>query len=114
MKIAVGPGFVKTRPCPRHAVRRCYDVVDILGCSASGRREGRQKLKRELSLTFRQVEGLRRIAAGETSAEIAAALGLSRHIVDHYISAACDRLGAKSPTHIVATAIALGWILPLG
>ncbi len=68
----------------------------------------------EVSLTPRQVECLRRIAAGETSAQIAGALGLSRHTVDHYIGAACDRLGAKSRTHAVAKAIALGWIAPQG
>lgn len=57
------------------------------------------------TLTPRQRECLRRIAEGETTQEIAHALGLSRHTVDHYIATACDRLQAKSRAHAVALAI---------
>jgi DNA-binding CsgD family transcriptional regulator len=58
-------------------------------------------------LSARQIECLLRISRGETSAEIAAALGLSRHTVDHYIGTACDRLGAKTRAHAVAKAFVL-------
>jgi DNA-binding CsgD family transcriptional regulator len=58
-------------------------------------------------LTARQRECLQRIALGETSVEIAAALNLSRHTVDHYIGTACDRLAAKTRAHAVAKAIVL-------
>ena len=57
-------------------------------------------------LSARQVECLLRISRGETSAEIAAALGLSRHTVDHYIGGACAKLGAKTRAQAVAIAIA--------
>ena len=60
----------------------------------------------EINLTARQAECLRRIAGGETSAQIAEALQLSRHTVDHYIGGACDRLGANSRAHAVAIALA--------
>jgi len=69
-------------------------------------------MKSERHLTARQCECLQRIARGQTTAEIAAALNLSRHTVDHYIGAACDRLRAKSRAHAVATAIALEIIKP--
>ena len=65
-----------------------------------------------LDLSPRQLECLRRIALGETTAEIAAALGLSRHTVDHYVSAACGRLGARSRAQAVAIAIAKKYIDP--
>jgi DNA-binding CsgD family transcriptional regulator len=58
-----------------------------------------------LELSPRQLECLHRIALGETTAEIAAALGLSRHTVDHYVGAACSRLGARSRAQAVAIAI---------
>lgn len=61
-------------------------------------------------LSARQIECLLRISRGETSAEIAAALGLSRHTVDHYIGGACAKLGAKSRAQAVATAIARQFI----
>jgi DNA-binding CsgD family transcriptional regulator len=48
---------------------------------------------------------VRRIARGETTAEIAVALGHSRHTVDHYVGAACARLGARSRAQAVAITI---------
>ena len=59
----------------------------------------------KVSLTPRQVECLSRISMGDTTHEIARALGLSRHTVDHYVSSACDKLHAKTRAHAVALAI---------
>jgi DNA-binding CsgD family transcriptional regulator len=56
-------------------------------------------------LTPRQLECLTRIAAGETSAEIAAALGLSKRTIDHYVTHACARLGVRNRAQAVAKAI---------
>ena len=53
----------------------------------------------------RQLECLTRIAAGETSAEIGEALGLSVRTVDHYVGAACARLGVRSRAQAVARVI---------
>jgi DNA-binding CsgD family transcriptional regulator len=56
-------------------------------------------------LSARQIECLTRIAAGETSAEIALALGVSRRTVDEYVGAACARLGVRSRSQAVAVCI---------
>jgi DNA-binding CsgD family transcriptional regulator len=58
-----------------------------------------------VQLSPRQVECLRRIALGQTTAEIAIALGLSPHTVNHYVDSACDKLQAKTRAHAVATAL---------
>jgi DNA-binding CsgD family transcriptional regulator len=63
-------------------------------------------------LTARQIECLQRIAAGETSAEIAAELGLSKRTVDHYVGSACDRLGVRTRAQAVAIAIHTNIISP--
>jgi DNA-binding CsgD family transcriptional regulator len=63
-------------------------------------------------LTPRQIECLQRIACGETSAQIAAALGLSVRTVDHYVGAACSRFGVRSRAQAVAIAIQQNIILP--
>jgi len=62
-------------------------------------------------LTRRQRECLARIANGETSAEIGAALGLSRRTVDHYVIHACARLGVRNRAQAVAKAIGQGLLL---
>jgi DNA-binding CsgD family transcriptional regulator len=58
-------------------------------------------------LSARQVECLQRIAVGESSHQIAASLGLSPRTVDHYVGAACAKLGARSRAQAVVTAIRL-------
>ena len=57
-------------------------------------------------LTPRELECLRRIADGQTTLEIACALGLSRHTVDHYIGTACHKLRARTRAQAVVIAIA--------
>jgi DNA-binding CsgD family transcriptional regulator len=55
-------------------------------------------------LSPRQLECPHRIAQGETTVEIALALGLSRHTVDHYVSAACDVIAsarARGPRRLL-------------
>jgi DNA-binding CsgD family transcriptional regulator len=64
-----------------------------------------------IQLTPRQLECLSRIAGGETSAEIGAALGLSKRTIDHYVLHACARLGVRNRTQAVAKAIGEGLIL---
>ena len=63
-------------------------------------------------LSPRQVECLTRIAAGETSGEIARALGISRQTVDEYVGDLCRKLGAKRRSQAVAMAISLQLIPP--
>lgn len=66
-----------------------------------------------MSLSARQLECLRRIAGGETSAHIALSLGLSRRTVDHYVGDACAKLGVRTRAQAVAKAISLGLISPV-
>jgi two-component system response regulator DesR len=59
-------------------------------------------------LSARQQEILVRIASGETNAEIAEKLFLSRHTVKHHTSALYRKLGVRNRTHAVETARRLG------
>ncbi len=60
------------------------------------------------ALSPRQIECLRLAAAGKTSNEIAAALGLSSRTVDQYVGEACERLKVRNRTQAVAKAVELG------
>ena len=62
-------------------------------------------------LSPRQLECLRLAAAGKTSSEIAAALGISSRTVDQYVGEACERLGVRNRIQAVAKALTLG-LLP--
>jgi len=62
----------------------------------------------EPQLSPRQIECLRLAAAGHTSSEIAARLGLSFRTVDQYVSEACARLKVRNRTQAVAKAVKLG------
>jgi DNA-binding CsgD family transcriptional regulator len=64
-------------------------------------------------LSPRQLECLIRIAAGETSAQIAAALGLSKRTIDEHVRDACKKLGVKRRPEAVAKSISLGLIPPV-
>ena len=59
-------------------------------------------------LSPRQIECLRLAAAGQTSLEIAATLGLSSRTVDQYVGEACERLKVRNRVQAVAKAVALG------
>jgi DNA-binding CsgD family transcriptional regulator len=60
------------------------------------------------SLSPRQIECLRLAAAGKTSVEIAATLGLSSRTVDQYVGEACERLKVRNRTQAVVKAAELG------
>lgn len=62
----------------------------------------------EPQLSPRQVECLRLAAAGKTSSEIAAALGISARTVDQYVGEACERLNVRNRVQAVAKALSLG------
>jgi LuxR family quorum-sensing system transcriptional regulator CciR len=63
-------------------------------------------------LSPRQLDCLTRIAAGETSAEIAKALGISKRTVDHYIVLLCAKLGVRTRAQAVGVAISQRIIAP--
>lgn len=64
--------------------------------------------EQEQVLSARERECLQWTASGKTSQEIAAILQLSEHTVNHYLSAACQKLGAVNRSHAVAKAIRSG------
>lgn len=64
----------------------------------------------EQTLSARERECLHWTASGKTSHEIATILGLSEHTVNHYLSAACQKLGAANRAHAVAKAIRSGFL----
>lgn len=61
-------------------------------------------------LSARERECLHWTASGKTSSEIAIILQLSEHTVNHYLSAACQKLGAANRAHAVARAIRSGML----
>lgn len=58
-------------------------------------------------LTEREIECIRWIAAGKSSAETATILGISPHTVDHYLATAGRKLNTVNRAHTVATALRL-------
>jgi DNA-binding NarL/FixJ family response regulator len=62
------------------------------------------------SLTQREVQVLRAVAAGQTNKAIALKLGISEHTVKFHLGSAMSKLGAASRAEAVATAIQKGLI----
>jgi LuxR family transcriptional regulator of spore coat protein len=56
-------------------------------------------------LTARQLECLRWAAAGKSSADIGAIVGLSPRTVDDHLAAACRRLGVRTRVQAVVLAL---------
>lgn len=69
---------------------------------------GNHEQEQENVLSTRERECLQWTASGKTSQEIAAILELSEHTVNHYLSAACQKLGAVNRAHAVAKSIRSG------
>ena len=65
-----------------------------------------------MTLSARQLQCLQFIAEGKSSQEIAEVLGLSVRTVDHYVGAACQKLGARSRAQAVAAAFHMALIHP--
>ena len=63
------------------------------------------------ALAPREIDCLRWSAAGKTSGEIAAILGVSENTVNSYLAAAAQKLNAVNRVQTVAQAIRLG-LLP--
>ena len=63
-----------------------------------------------VSLTPRETEVLRQVAAGQTNKAIALRLGISEHTVKFHLGSAMTKLGASSRAEAVATAIRRGLI----
>jgi two-component system nitrate/nitrite response regulator NarL len=62
----------------------------------------------QLGLTRREYDVLRRVALGETNAEIAEAIYLSRNTVKTYLQSALQKLGARNRVEAIARASEAG------
>jgi two-component system, NarL family, response regulator DesR len=95
---------------------RAEDLVDAVRRVAAGERVIDPQLAlRALEvpgnpLSPREVEVLRRFAAGDGPAEIAAALFLSYGTVRNYLAAAVTKLGARNRVDAVRIAAGAGWL----
>ncbi|MBC8129434.1 MAG: helix-turn-helix transcriptional regulator [Rhizobiaceae bacterium] len=61
-------------------------------------------------VTVREIDCLRLVAEGRTSAEIALAYAISENTVNHHLAAVCRKLDALNRTHAVTIALRLGLI----
>lgn len=65
--------------------------------------------------TDRDLEAVRLVAAGQTNAEIAGALGVSEKTIEGRLARLFDRFGVASRTELATRAISEGWLdLPRG
>src|SRR6185437_14022506 len=77
------------------------------GCRAQYSASGLERMS-VVRLSPRQLECVRLLATGCTSAMIAERLKLSTHTVYQYVAEACARLNVRNRTQLVAEAIRLG------
>lgn len=96
--------FAGTRPLPEEAELMELGYVSNLlyerACAVK-----MQPNSSDQGLSSRERECLQWTSEGKTSGEIAAILKLSEHTVNHYLSAACQKLGAVNRTHAVSKAL---------
>jgi DNA-binding CsgD family transcriptional regulator len=113
---------------PEDAQRGALAILDRLGASplaAIVRRRLRERGARGVprgpndttranpaGLTAREIEVLALLAHGISNAQLAHKLHRSTKTVDHHVSAILEKLGARSRTEAVATALAQGLIPP--
>ena len=64
-------------------------------------------------LDVKELEALRLFANGRSAEEMAAELGASKSMVQHYLRVAARKLGARNRVHAVAIAVNMGLITPL-
>ncbi len=113
---------------PEDAQRNALAILDKLGASplaAIVRRRLRERGVRGIprgpndatranpaGLTAREIEVLALLAHGISNAQLAHKLHRSTKTIDHHVSAILEKLGARSRTEAVATALAQGLIPP--
>jgi len=86
------------------------EILRAIRLASVGLAPGSYRPAVQSSLSARQQEILQLIAAGETNAEIARRLFLSRHTVKQHTSALYRKLQVKNRTHAVRAAQRLGLI----
>jgi DNA-binding NarL/FixJ family response regulator len=94
---------------PLHAVS---EVESSIARFRMQRRHDGELAQRVDRLTPRELEILQRVASGETSSDIANALGMSRHTLRTHIQNVLTKLGVHSKTDAVVAAIRFGKVRP--
>jgi DNA-binding NarL/FixJ family response regulator len=89
------------------------DLLRAIRMASTGMPPGSYRPASQSALSARQQEILQLIAAGETNAEIAKRLFLSRHTVKQHTSALYRKLDVKNRTHAVRAAQRMGLIAVL-
>jgi DNA-binding CsgD family transcriptional regulator len=69
---------------------------------AAPREEGTSGVAERFGLSPREQEILRRVARGDATKAIAAALGLSTYTVQEYVGRACRKAGVRTRRELVA------------
>lgn len=98
-------------PCLRTAAHLLAVQYALLARSLVERTSQHSVDQRRVTLTRRQLECLKWVAAGKTSPDIGDILGLSARTVDTYIGAACERLGVRTRAQAINAALIQG-LLP--
>jgi LuxR family quorum-sensing system transcriptional regulator CciR len=99
----------KSRPQRRRKVTRANSVADVAARSDIPLAALKRAL-RASSLSARQLECLKWVAEGESSAKIAQRLGISADVVHEHVGKACRYLGTRSRTKAAVLAAVRGWL----
>lgn len=80
------------------------DAIRLAACDLLDRmcRLSAKQHRETTGLSKREVECLKWIARGKTSADIGVILGLSEHTINNYVNSACNKLKAVNRPHAVA------------
>lgn len=105
---AVGLSGDRPSPCEGELAELSY-VMNLIYERLSELEKGSRPRKAQ-KLSQRESECLMWTASGKTSAEIAIILKLSEHTVNHYLTAACQKLGATNRAHAVYKAMRAGYL----
>jgi DNA-binding NarL/FixJ family response regulator len=82
-------------------------VVDVLRYVRQVKTQDHERTPAE-TLTPRELQVVRGIAAGESNRDVAARLGLSEATVKYYVTAIYDKLGVSNRAELAALAVARG------
>lgn len=103
-------GFAGDRPPPGEAEMAELNFAANLIYERLLELDKGSKPQKTQKLSQREGECLMWTASGKTSAEIAIILKLSEHTVNHYLTAACQKLGATNRAHAVYKAMRAGYL----
>jgi DNA-binding CsgD family transcriptional regulator len=105
-------GLKATRARRLAAERRAHAVATAASAPVADLRLGPDDRTCDFGLSPRQLECLRRVAAGESLLQIAAEFSVSRRTVQRTLATACERLKTVELPQAIAKAATLGLLGP--